>query len=83
MTLNNVEDPFMIQGLVSAFCRRNVNDLLLCLLAEDSGDEHDEDTEILLVDALSKEPFPFSKGFKIDLNKIDEQRSIDLFRYNA
>ena len=40
----------------------------------------DEDIEILLVDALSKIPSSVELGFKIDLESLDEQTCIDLFR---
>ena len=43
-------------------------------------DTDDEDIEILLVDALSKVPSSVDIGFKIDLESLDEQTSIDLFR---
>jgi len=40
----------------------------------------DEDFEILLVDALCKEPSPAMLGFKINLDSLEEQTSIELFR---
>ena len=43
-------------------------------------DTDDEDIEILLVDALSKVPSSVDIGFKIDLESLDEQTSIDLLR---
>ena len=43
-------------------------------------DTDDEDIEILVVDALSKVPSSVDIGFKIDLENLDEQTSIDLFR---
>ena len=41
---------------------------------------HAVDTEILLVDALHKVLCSVDLGFKIDLESLDEQTCIDLFR---
>ena len=43
-------------------------------------DTEDEDIEILLVDALRKVLCSVDLGFKIDLESLDEQTCIDLFR---
>ncbi|XP_067025122.1 uncharacterized protein [Acropora muricata] len=41
----------------------------------------DDDFDILLVDALYKEPSPATFGFKINLDSLEEQMSIELFRF--
>lgn len=68
----------------SVSCRREVNDLLLCLVAaeEDSEDEDAiEDIEMLMAFNLFNEPF--GDKFRIDLEKIDQKMCIELFRYDA
>ena len=45
-----------------------------------AADKDDDDFDILLVDALYKEPSPATFGFKINLDSLDEQMSIELFR---
>ena len=56
--------------------RKYANDMLLL----HAVDTEDEDIEILLVDALRKVPCSVDLGFKIDLESLDEQTCIDLFR---
>lgn len=45
-----------------------------------TADMDDDDFDILLVDALYKEPSPATLGFKINLDSLEEQTSIELFR---
>lgn len=56
--------------------RNYVNDMLL-LHADDTDDE---DLEILLVDAFCKQPSSTELGYIINLESVDEQVCIDLFR---
>ncbi|XP_068708323.1 uncharacterized protein [Montipora foliosa] len=64
--------------MAAAAARKYTNDMLLL----HASDTDDEDIEILLVDALSKVPSSVDIGFKIDLENLDEQTSIDLFRFS-
>ena len=50
---------------------------MLLLHADDTGDE---DIEIFLIDALNKVPLSSDFDFKINLESVDEQACIDLFR---
>ena len=43
----------------------------------------DDDFEILHVDALCKEPSPAMFGFKINVDSLKEQTSIELFRKHS
>lgn len=52
---------------------------MLLLYAADMQDMQDE-LEILLLDALSKEPSQNKVGFKINLETLEEQTCIELFR---
>ena len=45
-----------------------------------ADDAEDEDIEVLLVDALSRVPSSADYGFKINLESLEEQVCIDLFR---
>ena len=56
---------------------RKYADKMLLLYAADMDDK---DFDILLVDALCKEPSPAMFGFKINLDSLAEQTSIELFR---
>lgn len=64
-----------------AFARKLIDDTLLCLIAaEDEEDEEFvEDLETFLAFSLIKEPFTFT--FKIDLEQLDRETCVDLFRY--
>ena len=72
--------------MLSGFSLNKVPNLLL-LLYRKYADEmfllyaaDKDDDDILLVDALYKEPSPATFGFKINLDSLDEQMSIELFR---
>lgn len=75
-------------NLLSGFSLNKVPNLLLLLyrkyademLLLYAADKDDDDFDILLVDALYKEPSPATFGFKINLDSLDEQMSIELFR---
>lgn len=56
--------------------RKHVNDMMLL----HADDPEDEDLENLLVDALCHEASSVSFSFKINLESIDEQVCINLFR---
>ena len=43
-------------------------------------DMDDDDFDILLVDALYNEPSPAMFGFKINLDSLEQQMSVELFR---
>ena len=45
-----------------------------------ADDTENEDIEIFLIDALNKVPLSSDFGFKINLESVDEQACIDLFR---
>ena len=45
-----------------------------------TADMDDKDFQILLVDALGKESAPAMFGFKIYLDSLEEQTSIEIFR---
>ena len=75
-------------NLLSGFSLNKVPNLLLLLyrkyademLLLYAADEDDDDFDILLVDTLYKEPSPATFGFKSNLDSLDEQMSIELFR---
>jgi hypothetical protein len=50
------------------------------LLLLHADDPQDEDIEILLVDAIIKQPKSVCGAFKINLESFEEQECIDLFR---
>ena len=65
-----------VANLFLLFSRKYAGEMLLL----STTDMDDEDFEILLVDALCKEPSPAMFGFKINLDSLEEQTSIELFR---
>ena len=62
----------------SLFQRRTIDDLLLLSAVEE---EEDSDVETLLLDLVAKEPRPFQSSFRIDLESLDDQECINLFRW--
>ncbi|XP_028411590.1 protein ALP1-like isoform X2 [Dendronephthya gigantea] len=61
--------------------RRQLDDLLFCLAAEDDEDESfEEDIESILAFYIMNEP-QSHLSFTIDLDKIDENACINLFRF--
>ena len=65
---------------MSILCYRNYSDEMLLHYAADMDDE---DFEILLVGALCKEPSRAMFGFKINVDSLEEQTSIELFRKHS
>ena len=59
------------------FQRRTIDDLLLLSAVEE---EEDSDVETLLLDLVAKEPRPFQRSFRIDLEILDDLECINLFR---
>ena len=58
------------------FGRKTADDLLYAL------NDEDEDSEILLLDVLEKEPVPIGErlSFSINLEAVGDKECIDLFR---
>ena len=63
-------------NLLLLLYRKYADEMLLLYAA----DKDDDDFDIMLVDVLCKEPSPATFGFKINLDRLDEQMSIQLFR---